>query len=121
MSEYVIKIGTVAGRHELPVDYYVLDEIDPYDMFRFEIMQGLSIAEVLKIFDREIPTIEESYGEKITVSIELYVTGLTIATIHVLNAIKAITQKDSFRGEVRVYAMHYDRETEEYHRQWVLL
>ena len=30
MSEYVIKIGTVKGRHEMPVDYYVFEEIDAY-------------------------------------------------------------------------------------------
>ena len=121
MSEYVIKIGTVQGRHEMPVDYYVFDEIDPNDVFNFPIIQGIAIGNVMRIFDREIPTLEESYGEKITIRIELYVTGLTSATICVLNSISMLTRKDSFRGEVRVYAMHYDRETGEYCSQVVIL
>ena len=116
MSQYVIKIGTVKGRHEMPVDYYVFDEIDPNDVFNFPVIQGLAVAEVLKIFDKEI----ERLDENTTIRIELYVTGLTSATICVLNSIKAITQND-FQKEVRVYAMHYDRETGEYCSQVVIL
>ena len=118
MSEhYTIKIGTVKDRHELPVDYYVFHgPMDPNDMFRFETMQGLAIAEVLKIFHKEF----EKHGEGKKCIIELYVTGLTIATIHVLNAIKA-TNQGAEPEELQIVAMHYNRETGEYHRQMVLL
>ena len=54
MSEYVIKIGTVKGRHEMPVDYYVFEEIDPNDVFNFPVIQGLAVAEISKIFDKGI-------------------------------------------------------------------
>lgn len=122
MSEYVIKIGTVKGRHEMPVDYYVFEEIDPNDVFNFSFIQGLAIAEVMKIFDKEIPSIKERFGKETPIRIELYITGLTSATICVLNAINAITLlKDNFQGGVRVYAMHYDRETGEYCSQVVIL
>ena len=117
MSEYVIKIGTVKGRHEMPVDYYVFEEIDPNDVFNFAFIQGLAVTEVLKIFDKEIDRLHESA----TIRIELYVTGLTSATICALNSIKAITKKDSFQREVYVVAMHYDRETGEYCSQVVIL
>lgn len=121
MTEYVMKIGTVRGRHEMPVDYYVFEEIDPTDIFNFLILQGLAVVEVMEIFDKEIPNIRKRFGEEITIRIELYVTGLTIATIHVLNAIKSITKKESFQGEVRLVAMHYDRESGEYRSQVVML
>tara|TARA_R100000353_G_scaffold54154_2_gene43325 strand:- start:63 stop:425 length:363 start_codon:yes stop_codon:yes gene_type:complete len=120
MSEYVIKIGTVKGRHEMPVDYYVFEEIDPNDVFNFPVIQGLAVAEVMKIFDKGIDRLDETFGKNVTIRIELYVTGLTSATICVLNAIKAITQ-NNFQKEVRVYAMHYDRETGEYCSQVVIL
>ena len=117
MSEYVIKIGTVRGRHEMPVDYYIFEEIDPNDVFRFHFTQGIAMAEVLKIFDREL----EGLDVNATIQIDLYVTGLTSATICVLNAIKAISGKENFQREVHVYAMHYDRESGKYCSQVVIL
>lgn len=117
-EHYTIKIGTVRGRHEMPVDYYVFEEIDPNDMFRFEIMQGLAIAEIIKIMDKEYETLIRPDDSVCT--IEIYYTGFTVATFHVLNAIKTANQ-GATKDELLIYAMAHNRETGEYHRQMVLL
>mgnify|MGYP001332075303 CR=1 FL=1 len=112
-----IKIGTIRGRHEMPVDYYIFERIEPEDVFHFVSQQGIAMAEVLKIFDREL----EGLDVNTPIQIDLYVTGLTSATICVLNAIRAISGRESFQREVHVYALHYDRESGKYCGQVVIL
>lgn len=86
--------GLVSGRHAMPVDEYVFDEIE--DMFRF--------------FDLEVKAI--SSIEKTSDLLVLYVTGLTVATVSVLNVAKKLGYKD-------VVLKHYNRDNGLYESQWV--
>lgn len=86
--------GLVSGRHVMPVDEYVFDEIE--DMFRF--------------FDLEVKAI--SSIEKTSDLLVLYVTGLTVATISVINVAKKLGYKD-------VVLKHYNRDNGLYESQWV--
>lgn len=86
--------GLISGRHAMPVEEYVFDEIE--DMFRF--------------FDLEVKAL--SYIEKTSDLLVLYVTGLTVATISVINVAKKLGYKD-------VVLKHYNRDNGLYESQWV--
>lgn len=86
--------GLISGRHAMPVDEYVFDEIE--DMFRF--------------FDLEVKAL--SSIEKTSDLLVLYVTGLTVATVSVLNVAKKLGYKE-------VVLKHYNRDNGLYESQWV--
>ena len=86
--------GLISGRHAMPVDEYVFDEIE--DMFRF--------------FDLEVKAL--SSIEKTSDLLVLYVTGLTVATVSVLNVAKKLGYKE-------VVLKHYNRDNGLYECQWV--
>ena len=86
--------GLICGRHAMPVEEYVFDEIE--DMFRF--------------FDLEVKAL--SSIEKTSDLLVLYVTGLTVATISVINVAKKLGYKD-------VVLKHYNRDNGLYESQWV--
>ena len=86
--------GLISGRHAMPVEEYVFDEIE--DMFRF--------------FDLEVKAL--SSIEKTSDLLVLYVTGLTVATISVINVAKKLGYKD-------VVLKHYNRDSGLYECQWV--
>lgn len=86
--------GLISGRHAMPVEEYVFDEIEY--MFRF--------------FDLEVKAL--SSIEKTSDLLVLYVTGLTVATISVINVAKKLGYKD-------VVLKHYNRDNGLYESQWV--
>ena len=86
--------GLISGRHAMPVEEYVFDEIE--DMFRF--------------FDLEVKAL--SSIEKTSDLLVLYVTGLTVATVSVLNVAKKLGYKE-------VVLKHYNRDNGLYECQWV--
>lgn len=86
--------GLISGRHAMPVEEYVFDEIE--DMFRF--------------FDLEVKAL--SSIEKTSDLLVLYVTGLTVATISVINVAKKLGYKD-------VVLKHYNRDNGLCESQWV--
>ena len=86
--------GLISGRHAMPVEEYVFDEIE--DMFRF--------------FDLEVKAL--SSIEKTSDLLVLYVTGLTVATISLINVAKKLGYKD-------VVLKHYNRDNGLYESQWV--
>lgn len=86
--------GLISGRHAMPVEEYVFDEIE--DMFRF--------------FDLEVNAL--SSIEKTSDLLVLYVTGLTVATVSVLNVAKKLGYKE-------VVLKHYNRDNGLYECQWV--
>lgn len=86
--------GLVSGRHAMPVDEYVFEEIE--NMFSF--------------FDLEVKAL--SSIEKTSDLLVLYVTGLTVATVSVLNVAKKLGYKD-------VVLKHYNRDNGLYESQWV--
>ena len=86
--------GLISGRHAMPVDEYVFEEIE--SMFSF--------------FDLEVKAL--SSIEKTSDLLVLYVTGLTVATVSVLNVAKKLGYKD-------VVLKHYNRDNGLYESQWV--
>lgn len=86
--------GLVSGRHAMPVDEYVFDEIE--DMFSFFDLEVKALSSIKKTSDLLV----------------LYVTGLTVATVSVLNVAKKLGYKD-------VVLKHYNRDNGLYESQWV--
>lgn len=86
--------GLVRGRHAMPVSAYVFDEIE--DMFNFSRLEMVAFSRIVKTSD----------------TLMLYVTGLTVATVAVLNIAKLLGYKD-------VVLKHYNRDNGLYESQWV--
>nr|DAR61486.1 MAG TPA: hypothetical protein [Bacteriophage sp.] len=86
--------GLVKGRHAMPVSEYVFDEIE--DMFNFSRLEMVAFSRIVKTSD----------------TLMLYVTGLTVATVAVLNIAKKLGYKD-------VVLKHYNRDNGLYESQWV--
>ena len=112
-----IKAGLVRGRHELPVDTYIFDEIA--DVFDFDGMYDKAAAfisdevGVSRVAGRAINaasyTDDEIYwGDSVLI---VYVTGLTAALAAVIAACAAYG--------VPLVLMHYDRDTDDYRPQTI--
>ena len=96
-----MKLGLVKGRHEIPQvkgGYIFIEDLNPTDVKEAE-GKAYSVLAGIKAV----------YPDK---HIDLYVTGLTMALIAVLNATK--------RHGMSVTLYHFDRETGEYFPQEVL-
>lgn len=87
--------GLVKGRHTMPVEEYVFDEIG--DMFNF--------------FNLEVKA--QSSIKKTSDLLVLYVTGLTAATVAVLNTANRLGYKD-------VVLKHYNKDNGLYECQWYI-
>lgn len=106
-----MKVGLVKGRHELPVDDYIFDEIGDVTDFKAmdKVTKDFMVSKVGlgQYFRRsDTATYEDevtSYGEK---SLVVYVTGLSAALAAVI--------KSCARNCVPLTLMHYDRETGSY-------
>lgn len=113
-----IKAGLVRGRHELPTDTYIFDEIE--DVFDFDAMYDtaadfiLQSVGVTKKAGRAINSASYTDGEVYRGDRELvvYVTGLTAALAAVISACAA--------WGVQLTLMHYDREMGDYRPQPIL-
>lgn len=86
--------GLVSGRHAMPVEEYIFTEIE--DMFSFFDLEVKALSSIKKTSDLLV----------------LYVTGLTVATVSVLNVAKKLGYKD-------VVLKHYNRDNGLYESQWV--
>lgn len=86
--------GLVRGRHAMPVSDYVFEEIE--DMFNFGKLEMMAFSRIVKESD----------------TLMLYVTGLTVATVAVLNMAKKL-------GYKYVVLKHYNRDNGLYESQWV--
>lgn len=86
--------GLVSGRHAIPVEEYIFTEIE--DMFSFFDLEVKALSSIKKTSDLLV----------------LYVTGLTVATVSVLNVAKKLGYKD-------VVLKHYNRDNGLYESQWV--
>ena len=67
--------GLISGRHAMPVDEYVFTEIE--DMFNFGELERVAMDNIVKTSDTFV----------------LYVTGLTVATVSVINVAKNLGYK----------------------------
>ena len=91
----VLNVGLIKGRHNLPVEFYVYNEIkDVTDVETIE-------KEAVRFFEMNKADIYY-----------IYVTGLTIALTSVIKAFVDVNKKDS-----ALILMHYDRESNGYFEQ----
>lgn len=110
-----MEVGLIKGRHEIPVEEYIFDEIE--DVFDFAVME-----KKIKSFLLEKVGIETHYGCCINqaddVCVEyfeseeelvVYVTGLTAVTAELIRV--------CMLNGVRLTLMHYDRNTNSYREQ----
>lgn len=114
----IIKAGLIRGRHELPVDDYIFDTID--DITDVNVLTNTAANKLLQMFPHAVITTaclpnQADYTD-IPVfcrgQLGLYVTGLTVALVAVLNAARQLG--------VRVILYHYDNSTLDYFTQDVL-
>lgn len=107
-----IKVGLIRGRHEMPVDEYILDEVE--DVFDFKLIGhlinlflenrvGIKVKNVPCINQCDYTDVNSFCGEN---KLVIYVTGLTAATA-------ALVEKCARNG-VDLTLMHYNAETGEY-------
>lgn len=99
-----IKVGLVKGRHDLPVDEYIFEEIkDPSDIEMIEKQAGAWLSSKFNPW---------TYYKDTTLVI--YVTGLTVALVSVI--------KTMILGgfSVNLDLMHYDKATDKYIRQKII-
>lgn len=90
-----INLGLVRGRHELPVDDYIFDQID--NVLDFENLEKTAqekLAQYQATSYNEMP------------HLNVYVTGLTPATVAVM--------KNCMGNGIPLTFMHFDRETNNY-------
>ena len=110
-----IKVGLVRGRHELPTDTYIFDEVA--DIFDVDAMYETASAFILKnigvtkkagrAINAASYTDDEVYrGDR---ELVVYVTGLSSAMAAVISACAA--------WGVQLTLMHYDRDTCDYRPQ----
>lgn len=78
----------------MPVDEYVFTEIE--DMFNFGELERVAMNSIVKTSD----------------TLVLYVTGLTVATVSVINVAKNL-------GYKQIALKHYNRDNGLYECQWV--
>lgn len=109
----VLNIGLIKGRHELPVEKYIFDEIK--DVLDFNSLQERAdrfvkelVAELDATSEKLINGYEENKYSYHDVTINIYVTGLTAATIA---AYKAIDNHGAFK---EINFMHYNNASGQY-------
>lgn len=103
-----MKLGLIKGRHEMPVDEYIFDEIEnPLD---FAGMMNAAYKKFQELFPegtlKHVRAADTDARDYFSGHIDIYVTGLTSATLAVYNAAALIGLDVTF--------WHFNRETSEY-------
>ena len=116
------KLGLCQGRHEIPqvTGYIFTNEVNPLDVDGLELSAKKTLLELF-------PEVKHTFihGTNIYITdmadvgymevrgcLMLYVTGLTVALVAVINACKELG--------ITLTLMHYDRATEGYYPQDIL-
>lgn len=94
-KETYIKYGLIRGRHDMPVDDYLLDGVE-------------NVLDFSSIYYDMRKAIERIGSPK---HMEVYVTGLTAVVVELINV--------CHEQGIALILMHYDRDTGDYKRQFV--
>lgn len=113
-----IKLGTVKGRHDMPVDGYILESVeDPGDIEGINRDVFKKLAEIFAPHMKEgtvnIPNALEYVDVPAYVSgeeLDLYITGLTSVAIAAMQF--------CHQNGITVHPYHYDRDTGSFRRQF---
>lgn len=106
-----INVGVCAGRHEMPIDQFIFDKIeDPTAVEELE----------LKAFRWYDNNVRLHTYKNMKVNINLYITGLTVATTAILktfmhNHLYAKDYEIKYKGHISLY--HYNTATQDYYEQ----
>lgn len=98
-----LKVGLIRGRHELPVTDYI---------FEGDIENPLDFVSLFRLANRRVIEIVGAEGDKFNLAEDklcVYVTGLTQATVAVINA--------CINNQVKLELYHFDRDTNTYKPQ----
>lgn len=116
-TKIIIKVGVCKGRHEMPCSDYVFEKIeDPTDV---NAMREIAIKYFFRLW-LKLPHKNCTFSdvdcndvpfEKVDAQLEIYVTGLTVAVIEVLQA--ALYYFSGFD----IKMMHFDSKSGEYFPQ----
>lgn len=93
-----INVGAVRGRHEMPVDDYILEEVK--DVMDFDKIKRLTFKKVMNMY--ALQGVRE---------INYYVTGLTQLVLAFLSVMKVFNDKGR-KIKYRIYL--YDRDYNDY-------
>lgn len=94
-----VKVGMIAGRHDLPVDNYIFEEIE--NVFSFKTIR----SKIIK-FIQENFKYKDSFKNLI-----VYVTGLTPVTAEIVSV--------CIKSRVALTLMHYDKYSGKYIPQYI--
>lgn len=78
MEKIQVSLGAIKGRHELPVKEYVIDE---------DLQDVTDIVAIEEKVDSYFEKLNKEYKEA-KLQIILYVTGLTVVTLAVVNLVR---------------------------------
>lgn len=118
-----INVGLCAGRHDIPgVDEYIFpNAVDPMGFRGMKQQATRRLIDLLRNAGRgQVYVIDEDDDGPcdrvyVPVDIRLYVTGLTPATIAVMQAFECLYEACQVHG---LTLMHYDRESGQYREQF---
>ena len=101
-----LNMGLCEGRHEIPqvTDGYIFpSEVNPIDLRQ---LNNIAVDRLMDICEKE-------YNDKkqIIEQLNLYVTGLTVALVEVINVCRKL--------DITLRLYHYNRETNDYYVQIV--
>lgn len=107
-----ISVGLCKGRHEMPVKNFVFNgELNPTDISEINSQARKWLTTLNKRFSKSTG---RNLEDCTRVEVEIYVTGLTVALIEVINVLRL-----SLGDTVSITLKHFDREANDYFPQQV--
>lgn len=106
MKERTIELGLCKGRHNIQgVEEYIFENtLDPTNL---KYMQ-----------ERALETINKYSSDVDYLYLDLYVTGLTVATTSVINAV--LDHNRTYKNRVILILYHYNKDNDTYYPQQIL-
>lgn len=106
MKERKIKLGLCKGRHNIQgVQEYIFENI-------------LDPTNLKYMHDKALETINKYSSDVDYLYLYLYVTGLTVATTSVINAV--LYHNRTYKNRVILTLYHYNKDTDTYYPQQIL-
>lgn len=110
--DVVFELGTVKGRHEMPVQNFIYEEdVKDFAIPEIEKHVDLYIDQLIDIFaDRYFPKLSRrEFRERVLLTFNLYLTGLTSVTTSAIKLCK--------ENRIGLNLYHYDPTTQSYQKQ----
>ena len=111
-SDVVFQLGTVKGRHEMPVGNFIFEEdIKDFSIHSIEAHVDIYIQHLIDVFaDKYFPELSQrEFRKQCILTINLYITGLTSVTTSVI--------KICNDNKIGLNVFHYDPTTQSYQEQ----